>query len=199
MSINVTTGPATLSWPHLAELEARNGSSKPKVSTAVLVPKSDTATIEALRNGFRARGWHAPGYHYVIEAAEKWGTKVPKSLRTPLKDGDNSDYEEQAGHVTFNCSSIRRVPIVGTDLLPLSDDRIAEEVYGGQRARVAVRAFAYEVDGSKGVSFGLQMVQVLGGGERFGGGAASAESLFGPAQPSASQPDADEDPLAGLV
>lgn len=27
-----------------------------------------SATIEALRNGFRARGWHAPGYHYVIEA-----------------------------------------------------------------------------------------------------------------------------------
>nr|DAN47283.1 MAG TPA: DNA helix destabilizing protein [Caudoviricetes sp.] len=187
MSINVTTGPATLSWPHLAELEARNGSSKPKVSTAVLVPKSDTDTIEALRDAVREA------------AAEKWGTKIPKSLRTPLKDGDNSDYEEQADHVTFNCSSIRRVPVVGTDLLPLSDERIDEEVYGGQRARVAVRAFAYEVDGSKGVSFGLQMVQVLGGGERFGGGAASAESLFGPAQPSASRPAVDEDPLAGLM
>lgn len=187
MSIKVTTGPATLSWPHLAEPEARNGSGKPKVSTAVLVPKSDADTIEALRDAVREA------------AAEKWGTKIPKSLRTPLKDGDNSDYEEQAGHVTFNCSSIRRVPIVGTDLLPLSDERIAEEVYGGQRARVAVRAFAYEVDGSKGVSFGLQMVQILGGGECFGGGADSAESLFGPAKPSASQPAADEDPLAGLM
>lgn len=187
MSTNVTTGPATLSWPHLAELEARNGSGKPKVSTAVLVPKSDTTTIEALRAEVRKA------------AAKKWGTKVPKNLRTPLKDGDNSDYEEQAGHIIFNCSSIRRVPIVGTDLLPLSDERIAEEVYGGQRARVAVRAFAYEVDGSKGISFGLQMIQVLGGGERFGGGEASAESLFGPAQPSASQPAGDEDPLAGLM
>ena len=184
MSVNVTTGPATLSWPHLAELEARNG--KPKVSTAVLVSKTDTATIEALKSAVREA------------AIEKWGAKVPKSLRTPLKDGDNSDYEEQAGHITFNASSIRRVPIVGTDLLPYSDERIAEEVFGGQRARVAVRAFAYEVDGSKGVSFGLQMVQILGGGERFGG-TASAESLFGPAQPSASQPAADEDPLAGLV
>ena len=152
-----------------------------------MVPKSDTTTIEALRAAVREA------------AAEKWGTKVPKSLRTPLKDGDNSDYEEQAGHITFNASSIRRVPIVGTDLLPFSDDRIAEEVYGGQKARVAVRAFAYEVDGSKGVSFGLQMVQVLGDGERFGRGSASAESLFGPAQPSASQPAADEDPLAGLM
>ena len=84
MSVNVTTGPATLSWPHLAELEARNGNSKPKVSTAVMVPKSDTATIEALKAAVREA------------AAEKWGTKVPKSLRTPLKDGDNSDYEEQA-------------------------------------------------------------------------------------------------------
>ena len=187
MSVNVTTGPAILSWPHLAELEARNGNSKPKVSTAVLVPKTDTATIEALKAAVHEA------------AAEKWGTKVPKSLRTPLKDGDNSDYEEQAGHITFNASSIRRVPIVGTDLLPFSDERIAEEVYGGQKARVAVRAFAYEVDGSKGVSFGLQMVQVLGGGERFGGGPASAESLFGPAQPSAGQPAAGDDPLAGLV
>lgn len=187
MSVNVTTGTATLSWPHLAKLEARNGSSKPKVSTAVLVPKSDTATIEALKTAVREA------------ATDKWGTKIPKSLRTPLKDGDASLYEEQADHVVFNASSTRRAPIVGTDLLPLSDERIVEEVYGGQKARVAVRAFAYEVDGSKGVSFGLQMVQILGGGERFGGDAASAESLFGPAQPSTSQPAADEDPLAGLM
>jgi len=114
MSVNVTTGPATLSWPHLADLEARNGNSKPKVSTAVLVPKSDTATIEALKAAVREA------------AAEKWGTKVPKSLRTPLKDGDNSDCEGQAGHITVNASSIRRVPIVGTDLLPFSDEKIAE-------------------------------------------------------------------------
>lgn len=187
MSINVTTGPVTLSWPRLAELEARNSNSKPKVSTAVLVPKSDTTTVEALRAAVRE----------VI--AEKWGTKPPKSLRIPLNDGDSSDYEEQAGHIVFNASSIRRVPVVGTDLLPFSDERIAEEVYGGQKARVAVRAFAYEADGSKGVSFGLQMVQILGGGDRFGGGIASAESLFGPAQPSDSQPAADEDPLEGLL
>jgi len=56
MSVNVTTGPATLSWPHLTELEVRNGNSKPKVSTAVLVPKSDTATIEALTGSVNLRG-----------------------------------------------------------------------------------------------------------------------------------------------
>lgn len=187
MSVNVTTGPATLSWPRMAELEARNGNSKPKVSTAILVPKSDTATIEALKTAVREA------------ATEKWGSKAPKNLRVPLKDGDNSDYEEQAGHVVFNASSTRRVPIVGADLLPYSDEQILEEVYGGQKARVAVRAFAYEVDGTRGVSFGLQMVQILGGGERFGGGTASAESLFGPAQPSGGQLAADEDPLAGLM
>lgn len=186
MSVNVTTGPATLSWPHLVKPEVRNGNSGPKVSTAVLVPKSDTATIEALKAAVREA------------AAEKWGTRVPKSLRTPLRDGDNSDYEEQAGHITFNASSIRRVPIVGADLLPFSDEQIAEEVYGGQKARVAVRAFTYEVDGSKGVSFGLQMVQVLGGGERFGG-APSAESLFGTALPAGWPTAADEDLLAGLM
>lgn len=187
MSVDVTTGPVTLSWPNLAELEARNGNSRPKVSTAILVPKSDTETVEALKAAAR-------------EAAEDmWGTRIPKSLRSPLKDGDLGDYEEQAGHIVFNASSIRRVPIVGTDLLPYSDERISEEVYGGQKARVAVRAFSYEVDGSRGVSFGLKMVQILGGGERFGGGAASAESLFGPAQPSSSQLAAGEDPLVGLL
>lgn len=27
-----------------------------------------TASVKALLNGFRARGWHAPGYHYLIDA-----------------------------------------------------------------------------------------------------------------------------------
>lgn len=58
------------------------------------------------------------------------------------------------------------------------DEDKSHEVYGGRWAFVSVRPFSYDVDGSKGVSLGLQNVQLLEDDERLGGGRVSAEAEF---------------------
>lgn len=171
MSLTVTTGPVRLSWPRLAELTAARPTDKPSVSTAILVPKSDSSTIAAIRSALQEA------------AAAKWGDKSPRKLRNPIKDGDESseEYPEQAGHWVINTRSRRLVPVVGRDLLPV-DPGDATLVYGGQNARINMKAFAYDVDGSRGVSLGLNMVQILGGGTPFGdAGPVDPGAVFGPA------------------
>ena len=185
MSETTVTGVVRLSWPRLAKLEQRPGTQRAIVSTAVLIPKTDTDTLAKLEAAVNAA------------IAERWPAGAPAGLRMPLKDGDQraSQYPEQAGHMVLNVSSNRLVPVVGRDNLPLSAEQMASDVYGGQDARVAVGASSYERNGNRGVSFGLRMVHILGGGDAFGGGAPDAASLFGSPLPSTpSQPAAPAAP-----
>jgi hypothetical protein len=50
---------------------------------------------------------------------------------------------------------------------PIGPDR-KDEFYAGCFARATIRAFAYDKNGNKGVSFALQNVQKLKNGEPFG-------------------------------
>ena len=175
MSETTVTGVVRLSWPRLAKLEQRPGTQRATVSTAVLIPKSDTDTLSKLEAAVKAA------------IAERWPAGAPAGIRLPLKDGAQraSQYPEQAGHMVLNISSNRLVPVVGRDNLPLSPEQMASDVYGGQNARVAVGAYSYDRNGNRGVSFGLRMVQILGGGDAFGGGAADPASIFGSPLPAA--------------
>ena len=185
MSETTVTGAVRLSWPRLTKLEQRPGTQRATVSTAVLIPKTDTDTLSKLEAAIKAA------------VDERWPAGAPAGIRMPLKDGDQraSQYPEQAGHMVMNVSSNRLVPVVGRDNLPLSPEQMASEVYGGQNARVAVGAYSYDRNGNRGVSFGLRMVQILGGGDAFGGGAPDPASVFGGPLPStASQPAAPAAP-----
>lgn len=55
------------------------------------------------------------------------------------------------------------------DPVEIDDDEIEEKVYAGCLIRATVRAYYYETDGNKGVSFSLNNVQKAGEGERLDG------------------------------
>lgn len=58
---------------------------------------------------------------------------------------------------------IRAPEVIGRNAKPITDTR---EIYPGVRLRISVNPFAYDTDGNKGVSFGLNNVQKLGDGPR---------------------------------
>lgn len=110
-------------------------------------------------------------------AKEKFGNKVPKKLRLPFKDGDDSERDEWAGCVVFTASASQeyRPGVVNADREPIIDP---DEIYSGMYCRASVNAFAWEhPTGGKGVSIGLNAVQKIADGDRFGGGV-SAENAF---------------------
>lgn len=159
MGTKVITGKVRLSYVHLFEKFAFEGQD-PKYSVMLLIPKSDTKTIKALKAAEK-------------DAAEqgkssKFGGKIPANLASIIRDGDDfaEDYPERAGHYFMTVSSNSRPNVVDKSVQPIME---ADEVYSGCYARVSLNAFPYSVSGNKGISFGLNHVQKISDGEPLGG------------------------------
>lgn len=168
MSTTVTTGKVRFSYCHIFSPYSNNGT-EPKYSMSVIIPKSDTKTIQEIKAACK-------------EAAEKgktskWGGKIPANLKTPLRDGDEErpDDPAYANSYFFNCSSKKRPGIVDKSLQLILDP---EEVESGDYGRVNVNFYAYDATGNRGIAAGLNHVQLLSKGEPLGYGV-SVKSAFG--------------------
>lgn len=159
----VVTGKVRLSYAHLFEARAAFEGQEPRFSAVIMVPKTDTETMDKLRAAQQAA---------LEKGKERFGGKIPNNWKNTIHDGDEeADLErnpEYAGHYYFNAASKTRPGMVDQALNPIMDQT---ELYSGVYARVSVNAFAYSVSGSKGVSFGLNNIQKLADGESFAGAA----------------------------
>jgi hypothetical protein len=113
-------------------------------------------------------------------AKEKWGDKMPKTLRSPFRLNEELDnpiegIPDDWVVMTFSAAEDRRPGLVNAKL----DDIIDEvEAYSGAWYRAQVRAYAYEQAGNKGVSFGLQNVQKMKDDEPLGKSKVPASKAF---------------------
>ena len=141
---------------------------KPKYSIRAAFPP--TAKLDALKK------------EALLAAQEKWGDKIPKTLRSPFRL--NEELENPIVGIgddwiimSFSANEDRRPGIVDAKLQDIIDDA---DVYSGAWYRAQVRAFAYENAGNKGVSFGLQNVQKLRDDDPLGNGRIPASKAFEP-------------------
>lgn len=154
----VITGKVRLSYAHLFEPHTIEDND-PKYSVSVLIPKTDTETLKAIKDA-------------VAEAKElgkgKFGGKVPDNLKTPLRDGEKErpDDEAYTGCYFLNASSKNKPGVVDLSVQPVLD---ATEVYSGCYGRLTLNFYAYSASGNKGIAAGLGNVQKLSDGEPLGG------------------------------
>lgn len=162
----VTTGKVRLSYFKGWKPEAMEEGADPKYSTAILIPKSDTKTIEAIEAGCE-----------FLEAAEKAKNKgkLPPKWKRPLRDGDEEkpDDANYAGMMFLNASSKNKPGIVGLErdeagkLKKIEDE---DQVYSGAYARVSLNLYAFDVKGNRGIAAGLENIQKVADGEKLDGG-----------------------------
>ncbi|NLY20700.1 MAG: DUF2815 family protein [Tissierellia bacterium] len=174
---NTTTGKVRLSYANLFKPRAMQPGQEEKYSVTLLIPKSDVGTkqrIDAAIEEAKRKG-----------AGDKWGGVVPPVVSTPIHDGDGvrpSDGmpfgTECKGHWVMTVSSSVDYPpeVVDQNLNPIINQ---SEIYSGCYARVNVNFYPYYFSGKKGIGVGLGPVQKLEDGEPLGGGAPSADSVFG--------------------
>ena len=165
MVSKITTGKVRFSYVFL--FEPRAPKDKPdgekKYSVTLLIPKSDKATVKALRDAEK---------QCAEENAGVWGGRVPTNLKSIIHDGDvEADLEtnpEYAGHFYMTVSAGERYKpnLVDARMQEIIDP---QDLYSGCYGRVSLMPFAYNFQGNKGVSFGLRNVQVLQKGEPLGG------------------------------
>ena len=161
--------PCRISFANIWEPKSINGSDE-KYSVSCIIPKSDTATINAIKAAIEAAK--------EIGKDKKWGGKIPtgSNFRIPLRDGDEDRPEDEAyaGSMFLNANSKDAPQIVDRKVQKIEDPM---ECGSGDYCNVTVNFFAYNTNGNKGVAAGLGNIQLVKHGERLAGRATAASEF----------------------
>ena len=168
----VITGKSTRwSYANVWDPKSINGGA-PKYSVSLIIPKSDTATIEKIKAATKA------AYEEGESKLKGNGKTVPplESLKTPLRDGDLERPDDEAYHDSYfiNANSSSAPGIVDANCQPILD---RSEVYSGVYGRASINLYAFNSNGNKGIACGLNNLQKIRDGEPLGG-KSSAEDDF---------------------
>lgn len=152
-------------WSYVNAWEPKsiNGGA-PKYSVSLIIPKSDTKTLEKIRVAIQA------AYEEGQSKLKGNGRSVPalSALKTPLRDGDaeRPDDEAYANSYFVNANSGTAPGIVDADRNPILE---RSEVYSGVYGRASINFYAFNSNGNKGIACGLNNLQKIRDGEPLGG------------------------------
>ncbi len=163
MATKVITGKVRFSFVNVFEPKEDNNGGNPKYSVTLLIPKSDTATLNKIKEA-------------MAEARENFckrngATALPQKPNHTLHDGDGvRDSGDPYGPECKGCyvitvSSKQKPVIVDSFRNPITDPG---EVYSGCYGRAAINFYGYNANGKKGISAGLLSIQKLHDGDPFG-------------------------------
>lgn len=168
------------SYANVWHPKAINGGA-PKYSVSLIIPKSDTATVNKIKAAIQA------AYDDGEAKLKGNGKSVPplSALKTPMRDGDLERPDDDAYKNAYfiNANSATAPGIVDSDRQPIID---TSEVYSGVYGRASINFYAFNSNGNKGIACGLNNLQKIKDGEPLGG-KSRAEDDFA---------DADDDFLA---
>lgn len=169
-STKVITGKVRFSYANVFEPTAMQDGQTPKYNVSIIISKSDTKTVEAIKKAIEAAKEAGKS-----KIADKNG-KIPVNLKTPLRDGDEERPDDPAYENSYfiNANSERKPGIVDRDLNPIMS---RDDFYSGCYGRASINFYAFNAN-SKGIACGLNNLQKLEDGERLAGGS-SAEEDFG--------------------
>lgn len=170
-STKVVTGKVRFCYVNVFEATAMNDGDTPKFNICILIPKSDTNTVEAVKKAIEAA--KVAGKSYL---ADKNG-KIPLTIKTPLRDGDDERGDDPAfeGMYFINANSTRKPAVVDKDLNPIMSK---DEFYSGCYGRASINFYAFNKQ-SKGIAAGLNNLQKLEDGEMLAGGSTAEEDFGG--------------------
>ena len=151
----ITTPLCRISFPSLHKKAINKDGSEGKFEVTMLFPK-DTDLAEIRK---------AAGDALIAKWPDK--DKRPKGLHNPVNDGDEKSWDGYEGCFYIKAKTNRRPTVRDHNNKDVVD--VEGEAYGGRWAKCKIHAYGYD-NVTKGVSFGLDGVQLLSHDEAFGGG-----------------------------
>lgn len=164
---HVITGKCRLSYVHVWEPSRMSEDDPLKYSACIIVPKSDTTTINKIKAAVEA------AIQDGIKA--KWKGKKPANLKLPLRDGDDERSDDPAfkGCYFFNANGRRQPGIVDMSRQDILDQ---SEVYSGCYCRFSVDFYPFNGK-QNGVAAGLNNIQKVCDGEPLAGGSRAEDDF----------------------
>lgn len=169
----VVTGKVRFCYANVFEPTVMNEGDTPKYNICILIPKSDTKTLDKISKAIEAAKQAGKA-----KLANKNGQlPADAALKLPLRDGDVERADDPVFENCYfiNANSNRKPSIVDRDLNPIMEK---EEFYSGCYGRASINFYAFNVS-SKGIAAGLNNLQKLEDGEALIGGATADEDFGG--------------------
>lgn len=170
------TGEVRLSYCNLNEpRKPQNGQGEAKYGVTLLIPKTDTNTLNDLMAAFNAA--------IELGVTSKWGGVRPPRIDLIIHDGDGERAngtpfgDECKGKWVLTANSTKRPQVVGMDNINVELD--PRDVYSGMWGRVTVRFFPFNTAGKRGVGCGLGNVLKTRDDEPLAGGASASVDFAG--------------------
>ena len=160
----VITGVKTRwSYANVWQAKSINGGT-PKFSVSLIIPKSDTKTVTAVRSAIQA------AYEEGQSKLKGNSKSVPAltAIKTPLRDGDAERPDDEAYKESYfiNANSATAPGIVDAARNPIIEH---SEVYSGVYGRASINFYAFNSNGNRGIACGLNNLQKISDGEPLGG------------------------------
>lgn len=170
-STKVVTGKVRFCYVNVFEPTAMNEGDTPKYNICILIPKSDTATIDKIKKAIEAAKEVGKA-----KLADKNG-RISSNIKLPLRDGDEERQDDPTfeNHFFINANSLRQPSVVDRSLNPIMS---RDEFYSGCYGRASINFYTYNVS-SKGIAAGLNNLQKLEDGEMLAGGSTAEEDFGG--------------------
>lgn len=156
------------SYVRVFEPQQFNGTGDFKYSVVVLIPKTDTAQLQMIRETIEAESKEFITSHPKLKGAK------PEVWSNPLQDGDKTDKAGYEGMYFLNANRLERLgkPIViDRHKRPIETK---EEMYSGCWGAASLSVFGYYSSAKMaGVAVGLNGLQKVTDDDRLDGGASA--------------------------
>ena len=186
MSIQLKTPVFRVSYPNIFKVSDMSK----KYGLTMLFSKD---TVAKHREIFGGKGGGLKELKAAIDEAikEKWGTKVPKGLKMPLREGTEEKVADKDGYgegVTFaNGSSQSKIDLVDKNVQPIIEQG---DFYAGCYAIASISVYGYDTV-NKGVAIGINCIQKVAEGEPFSSAVRAADA-FTPIEADDSEEDEED-------
>ena len=192
---DLITIPCRVAFPEVFQPKAAVANGTPKYSVNLLFPTDGRDLYPAIKTGAGLMDLRKAAYNACVE---KWGadrSKWPATIKAidpktylsptgkdgwPFRDGNLVGWEGYEGMTFIRASSKFQPGLVNARLQPILSE---SEIFGGLIVRCQINAYAYDTNGNRGVTFGLNNVQVLKDDGVVYSGRAKAENVFEAAEP----------------